>query len=90
VLDAMPLTDVGKPHKVQLRYDAARRAFTSALAGALGPDPAIVVEVGPDATAGTLVTISVSAPVPASRGAIESRIREVMKAYAVHYVVKWT
>ena len=90
VLDAMPLTDVGKPHKVQLRFDAARRAFASALAGALGHDPGIGVEVGPDATAGTLVTISVSAPTAESRRAIESRIHEIMKAYATHYVVTWT
>ena len=89
VVDAMPVTDVGKPHKVQLRFDAARRAFTSALAGTLGPDLGIGVEVGPDASTGTRVTISVSAPPAVSRGAIESRIHEVMKAYATHYIVKW-
>src|SRR4029078_4360226 len=32
LIDKMPLTDVGKPAKVQLRLDAARRAFTPALA----------------------------------------------------------
>ena len=31
LVDKMPLTDVGKPAKVQLRLDAARRAFTAAL-----------------------------------------------------------
>jgi len=90
VLDAMPLTDAGKPHKVQLRFDAARRAFSSALARALGSHPGIGVEVGPDATAGTLVTLRVSAPAPESRGAIESRIIEVMKAYPTRYVLTWT
>jgi fatty-acyl-CoA synthase len=89
VLEAMPLTDAGKPHKVQLRYDAARRAFAAVLAGALGPELRTGVEVGPDATSGTRVTITVSAPTTASRGAIESQIHEVMKAYATHYVVKW-
>ena len=88
VLDTMPLTDVGKPHKAQLRFDAARRVFICALAGALGPG--IGVEVGPDAAAGTRVTITLSAPAPESLGAIELRIHEVMKAYAAHYVVKWT
>ncbi len=90
VLDSMPLTDAGKPHKVQLRFDAARRTFSSALADVLGPDRRVDVEVGPDAKAGTLVTLTVPAPAPESRGAVESRIREVMKAYATHYVVKWT
>jgi fatty-acyl-CoA synthase len=88
ILEAMPVTDVGKPHKVQLRFDAARRAFTSALAAALGPDLGIGVEVGTDATSGTLVTLTV--PAPEARSAIESQIREVMKAYTTHYVVKWT
>src|ERR1043165_3848454 len=32
LIDKMPLTDVGKPAKVQLRLDAAKRAFTAALA----------------------------------------------------------
>ena len=32
----MPLTDVGKPAKVQLRLDAAKRAFTAALADVAG------------------------------------------------------
>ncbi len=36
LLDKMPLTDVGKPAKVQLRLDAARRAFTAALADVAG------------------------------------------------------
>ena len=89
ILDAMPLTDAGKPDKVRLRRDAARRAYARALSAALGPAPVVSVGVGPDAAAGTLVTLSVSAPAPAARDAIESRIREVMKAYATHYVVRW-
>ena len=36
LIDKMPLTDVGKPAKVQLRLDAARRAFTAALADVAG------------------------------------------------------
>lgn len=89
ILGAMPLTDAGKPDKVRLRLDAQRRAYAGALTAALGPVPVISVEVGPDAATGTLVTLSLSAPAPAARGAIELRIREVMKAYATHYVVRW-
>jgi fatty-acyl-CoA synthase len=33
LVDALPLTDVGKPYKVALRADAAERAATAALAG---------------------------------------------------------
>jgi len=90
LLEAMPLTDAGKPHKVWLRLDAARRAYTRALAEVLAPEQAIGVEVGADAAAGTQVTLSLSEPAPQSRGEIESRIREVMKVYPTRYVVKWT
>ena len=87
VLDAMPLTDAGKPDKVRLRLDAARRAYARALNAALGPTPVIAVEVGPDAAAGTLVTLRVAAS--DGRNEIESQIREVMQAYATRYVVRW-
>ena len=36
VIDALPVTDVGKPNKLPLRADAARREATSALAGIVG------------------------------------------------------
>jgi fatty-acyl-CoA synthase len=58
VLDALPVTAVGKPYKLALRADATRRAFADALSG-LCEDVAIAteivdgsvvatVEVGPD------------------------------------------
>ena len=36
MIDALPVTDVGKPNKLPLRADAARREATSALAGIVG------------------------------------------------------
>ena len=88
VLDEMPLTDVGKPSKVHLRHDAARRAFTAALVEALPATQRFEVAVGADATHGTAATIIVAAPV-ASRPALERRINEVMKAYTMHHSVRW-
>ncbi|MHA4852809.1 acyl-CoA synthetase [Rhodococcus sp. MSC1_016] len=38
VLDALPVTDVGKPYKLALRADAARRVAESALASVTGID----------------------------------------------------
>ena len=72
VLDALPVTAVGKPHKLPLRADAARRAIRAALAE--------VGEVAVDAAAedGTVV---VTATVPA--GADPSAVQDVLGRYAV-------
>ena len=88
VLDEMPLTDVGKPSKVHLRHDAARRAFSDALRGALLAGQSFEVTVGTDAAHGTSAAIGIDAP-PARRAALEKTIHEVMKAYAMHYSIRW-
>ena len=47
VLDALPVTAVGKPYKLPLRTDAVRRAITDAVAGvAAGVDIDVVVRDG--------------------------------------------
>jgi len=82
LLERMPLTDIGKPDKVGLRYDAARRAFTEALSAALGLEARFSVSVGPDPVHGTVAAIRVSS------GALRGTIDEVMKAYTVRYRVE--
>jgi fatty-acyl-CoA synthase len=77
-LEAMPVTDIGKPDKVSLRFDAAKRAYAEALTGI----PA-TVEVGPHETHGTQVSIAVKG----LNAELEQRVRDVMKAYSHHYVV---
>ena len=63
----MPLTDVGKPAKVQLRLDAARRAFTGALADVAGGGR-VSVDMVADPKQGNRAVITV-APLPAASGA---------------------
>jgi fatty-acyl-CoA synthase len=46
VLEALPLTDVGKPYKVALRADATERAATDALAGVDAKATAVVADGG--------------------------------------------
>ncbi len=82
LLERMPLTDIGKPDKVQLRYDAARRAFTEALSAALGPGARFSVSVGPDPVHGTVAAIRVSS------GALQEKIDEIMKAYGLRYRIE--
>jgi fatty-acyl-CoA synthase len=89
LIDPLPLTDIGKPAKAQLRHDAAARTFTSVLTNALGAAADIDVEVRQDATHGTLAIIKV-ASAPNARTAIEGKIGETMKAYTMAHRVDWS
>jgi fatty-acyl-CoA synthase len=88
LMDRMPLTHVGKPAKVQLRLDAARRAFTAALADVAGAGR-VSVEMVADAKQGNRAMIRVAPPAGADRAGIEDRIRERMKYYATPFSVEW-
>ena len=88
LLDKMPLTDVGKPAKVQLRLDAARRAFTAALADVAG-DGGVSVDMVADPKQGNRAVIKVALSAGSSRSEIEDRIRERMKYYSTPYEIAW-
>jgi fatty-acyl-CoA synthase len=87
LVEKMPLTDVGKPAKVQLRLDAARRAFTAALKDVAG-DGGVSVEMVTDAKLGNRAIISVG-PGAMAATEIEARIRETMKYYSTPYAIEW-
>ena len=53
-LDAMPLTDIGKPDKVTLRFDAARRAYSEVLSAALDGKGVGLVHTSTDRLRGRL------------------------------------
>jgi fatty-acyl-CoA synthase len=86
LFDKMPLTDVGKPAKVQLRLDAARRAFTAALSGVAG-NGGVTVDVVADAKQGTRAVIEVAVPAGSGWHEIDDRIREKMKYYSTPYEI---
>jgi len=86
VVEKMPLTDVQKPAKVELRRDAAQRAFREVLAGVA--DGKLTVDVVADPVKGNVTVISVTAAADA-RGAVEEKINERMKAFAGAYTVRW-
>lgn len=87
VLDAMPLTDVEKPDKVRLRYDAAERAFTEAFRAVLDSGVVFTVKAGSDETQATVITVSIRDA--ANRNDIERRIADVMKSHTQRHVVQW-
>ncbi|MEJ2852453.1 MULTISPECIES: acyl-CoA synthetase [unclassified Saccharothrix] len=69
VLDALPVTDVGKPHKLPLRADAARRAIGAVLAGV---EVDAVVEDG-----SVVVTVTVPSDVD------EAAVKDVLGRFAI-------
>ncbi|MEV0358114.1 acyl-CoA synthetase [Nocardia sp. NPDC050697] len=69
VLDALPVTDVGKPYKLGLRADAAARELTEALAG-IGVDAGAAVVDG-----AVVATVEVTEP------ADEATVRAVLARY---------
>ncbi|MEU9052132.1 acyl-CoA synthetase [Streptomyces sp. NPDC048384] len=71
VLDALPVTAVGKPFKLPLRADAARRVLTDALAGI--DDVAGVSAEADSGSVAVTVTLRASAPA-ATRAEVERRV----------------
>ncbi|MHA7665626.1 acyl-CoA synthetase [Mycolicibacterium sp. HS_4_1] len=77
VIDAIPVTDVGKPYKVPLRATAAEHALTEALADQPG-----VLAITGQVSAGTPVVAITLGPA-ADRTAVE----RVVKSFAVKYEI---
>lgn len=90
ILPRMPLTDVGKPAKPQLRRDAAQRTFTAVLGEAAGAAAQVGVTMQPDGSAGTKAVISLSAADAGAKADLEQRIRNVMSSYSTAYAIEWT
>jgi fatty-acyl-CoA synthase len=88
LVDPLPLTDIGKPAKAQLRQDAAARTFRAVLGKTLRRDTGLAISVGPDATHGTIATIRVDAA-PDKRREIDAEIHRVMKDYTMAYRLEW-
>ncbi len=93
ILEAMPLTDVEKPDKPKLRYDAAERAFTEVFAAVLGAGKRFSVRAGADPSQATVITVSIAgdtADDTATRAELERSIADSMKSYTVRHVIHWT
>ena len=104
VIDAIPLTGVGKVFKPQLRWDAAREVFTQLLAPLASDGVAIKVSVGADGTHGTLASISITppgagpgaapgtawAPDAPARASLQARVQESMGPFTIRHQIHWT
>ena len=87
IVERMPLTDVQKPAKLELRRDAACRAFREVLADIA--DGKVAVDMAADPVKGNMAVISVTGTPDAQRD-LEGKIHERMKGFAVPYAIRWT
>jgi fatty-acyl-CoA synthase len=85
ILDKMPLTDVGKPVKTQLRADAARRAYREAL-DAIAPGR-IAVDMVADPVKGQVAVIKLQGD---RQETDEAKIEAIMKGFSTAHRIEWT
>jgi fatty-acyl-CoA synthase len=89
ILDAMPVTAIGKIFKPTLRYDAIRRVYAAELEPMRSQGIGFDVAVETHETHGTLAVITVT-KVPAGQcDAVRDRILEALGRYTVMADVRW-
>jgi fatty-acyl-CoA synthase len=89
LIDAMPLTGVGKVFKPQLRWDAAQRVFADTLSGLSSRGATVAVAVGAHPVHGSLATVSVSGVSPGNRGEIEQQVHEKLNPFVLRHEIVW-
>ena len=78
IIDAIPVTDVGKPYKVALRATAAEHALTEALAD----EPGVVQIVG-QVSAGLPTVVLTLGP-----GADRAAVERLVKSFSVNHEIR--
>ncbi len=85
----MPLTAVGKVFKPELRWHAAERVYSEALANLSNQGIALSVKVGAHPTHGSLATITVQGVPPAARAGLEQQVHERLSPFVMRHEVHW-
>ncbi len=92
LVQAIPLTGVGKVFKPELRWDATRRVFSQTLAqvaSSAPPGAGIEVSVGADGTHGTIATVTLSGVPAAQREALEQAVHEKLNPFTIRHRIQW-
>jgi fatty-acyl-CoA synthase len=89
LIDAMPLTGVGKVFKPQLRWDAARRVFTDTLADLSKRGATVSISVAAHPVHGNLATIAISGVPAAKRAAVEQQVHERLNPFVLRHEIDW-
>jgi len=85
LIDAIPLTGVGKVFKPTLRWDAARRWTEGLLADLVPAGAALKVEVGAHPVHGSLIGVTLTGVAAAQRAAIGKQVHERLDPIKTHH-----
>jgi len=85
ILDAIPLTPVGKIFKPALRWDATRRMYEKELEALGETARSVSVEVAEHKVHGTAVRIRVEPASGVTEDQVRERIAQILARYTVHY-----
>ncbi|MEM7581893.1 MAG: acyl-CoA synthetase [Acidobacteriota bacterium] len=88
ILEALPVTGVGKIFKPVLRWRQAERVFGEALEPLVAEGMTLTVAVGEDPRLGTLARVEIAGPA-GDRAGVESRIARLLDRYTLPHEVQW-
>ncbi|MGC1442470.1 MAG: acyl-CoA synthetase [Burkholderiaceae bacterium] len=89
LIDAMPLTGVGKVFKPQIRWDAAQRVFAQVLAPLAEQGLEISVQVGAHGTHGSMATVSASGVGAGQREETARQVKERLAPFVMAHQLVW-
>jgi fatty-acyl-CoA synthase len=90
VIDAMPLTGVGKVFKPQLRRNAAQRVFSQTLAPLVEQGICCEVSVGAHGTHGSLAIVTIQGLPIESRAAVAQLIHDRLNPFVIRHEIHWS
>ncbi len=89
IVDALPVTGVGKIFKPALRWEQAEQVFSEALAPLATDGTTITVVVGDDRRRGTLARVKIAASSAVDRVRVEEGIARLLGRYTLPHEVEW-
>ncbi|MCH8884586.1 MAG: acyl-CoA synthetase [SAR324 cluster bacterium] len=89
LLDPLPLTPVGKVFKPALRWDSARRVFSTILAPLAESGLEAEVQVNAHPLHGTLATVTLSGVDGGGREAAEEQVHELLDPFTIRHEIVW-
>jgi fatty-acyl-CoA synthase len=89
-IDPMPLTGVGKVFKPQLRWDAAKRVFTSVLTPLVETGINCKVQVGPHGSHGSIATVTLAQVPEPKREAVANEVDTLLAPFVMRHQIVYT
>ncbi len=89
IVDALPVTGVGKIFKPALRWEQAEQVFSEDLTSLPSEGVAVTVAVGEDPRRGTLARVQIAASPEVDRDRVEEEVARLLGRYTLPHVVEW-